>query len=330
MTRALFACLAFVASFAVAPVPAAAQQRAAPDADTRPIRLLVGFPSGSNTDQAARVLADALRERLGGRPIEVTNRPGSAGSIAAEAVARAAPDGTTLGFFSSSLAIARHVARALPFDPRTDFTPISLFATVPFVVLVSPDYPARDLRQLAETLRARPDTRCVTPGAGSFTHLTTVLLTRAMGTAPGCEAVHYSDPGQAMADLRTGRVHLYVTTAPSGLPAVREDRARALAVTSGRRLAAASEVPTTAEAGLAGFEAEAWWGLFGPRGLPEAVTGRLERAAVEAARDPAVAARLRALGAEPVGSTGAELAAKLQAEDAKWGEAARAAGISAE
>jgi tripartite-type tricarboxylate transporter receptor subunit TctC len=330
MPHALVVCIALLASLVLAPFPAAAQQQRVPDADTRPLRLLVGFPAGSNTDQAARVVSDALRERLGGRPVEVSNRPGTAGSVAAEAVARAAPDGTTLGFFSSSLVVARHVSRGLPFDPRTDFTPISLVATAPFVVLVSPDHPAQDLRGLAETLRTKPDTRCVTPGAGSFTHLTTVLLTRAMGPAAGCEAVHYSDPGQAMADLRTGRVQLYVNAVPSGLPAVREGRARALAVTSGRRLAAAPTVPTAAEAGLPAFEAEAWWALLGPRGLPESVTGPLERAAMEAARDPAVAERLRALGAEPVGSTAAELAATLQAEDAKWGEAVRAAKLAVE
>jgi tripartite-type tricarboxylate transporter receptor subunit TctC len=150
-----------------------------------------------------------------------------------------------------------------------------------------------------------------------------------MGSAAGCEAVHYSDPGQAMADLRSGRVQLYVNAVPSGLPAAREGRARALTVTSGRRLAAAPDVPTAAEAGLPGFEAEAWWALLGPRGMPEAVVAPLERAAMEAVRDPAVAERLRALGAEPVGSTTAELAATLQAEDAKWGEAARAAKLAA-
>ncbi|HYI81929.1 MAG TPA: tripartite tricarboxylate transporter substrate-binding protein, partial [Acetobacteraceae bacterium] len=223
---------------------------------------------------------------------------------------------------------ARHVARGLPFDPRTDFTPISLVATAPFVVLVGPDNPAQNLRQLGEALRSQPDTRCVTPGAGSFTHLTTVLLTRAMGV--GCEAVHYSDPGQAIADLRAGRIQLYVNTVPTGLPAVRENRARALAITAGRRLSTAPEIPTAAEAGLPGFTAEAWWGLFAPRGLPEALKVSLERAAMEAARNPAVAARLRALGAEPVGSTAAELAGTLQADDAKWGEAARAAGIASE
>jgi tripartite-type tricarboxylate transporter receptor subunit TctC len=329
MPRALFAWIALFAGLAAtAPLPTAAQ--GVQDADARPVRLLVGFPVGSNTDQAARVLAAALRERLGGRPVEISNRPGKAGSVAAEAVARAAPDGTTLGFLSSSLVIARHVAPGLPFDPRTDFTPISLFATVPFVVLVGPDHPARDLRQLTEALRARPDTRCVTPGAGSFTHLTTVLLTRALGAAAGCEAVHYSDPDHALADLQAGTVQLYVNAAPTGLSAVREGRARALAITSHRRLATAPEIPTTAEAGLAGFEAEAWWALFGPHGLPEAVAGPLERAATEAARNPAVVARLRDLGTEPVGSTGGELAATLQADDAKWGGAARAAGVAVE
>ena len=327
MRRALFAWIAALLAglAAAAPPPAAAQG----GADSRPIRLLVGFPAGSNTDQAARVLAEALRGRLGGRPVEVANRPGRAGSVAAELVARAAPDGTTLGFLSSSLAIARHVGPGLPFDPLTELTPVSLFATVPFVVLVSPHHPARDLRQLAEALRTRPDTRCVTPGAGSFTHLTTVLLTRALDAA-GCEAVHYSDPGQAMADLQAGTIQLYVNAALTGLPAVREGRARALAVTSGRRLEAAPEIPTAAEAGLPGFAIGAWWGLFGPRGLPAAVVETLEGAAVEAAHDPAVAARLRALGAEPVGSTGAELAATLRADDAKWGEAARAAGLAVE
>ena len=327
MRHAVFACLALVAGSVAAPAAAQQQQRA-PAADT--ITLMVGFPIGSNTDQAARVLSEALRERLGGRTVEITNRPGHAGSVAAEAVARAAPDGATLGFFSSSLAIARHVARGLPFDPRTDFTPISLVATAPFVVLVGPENPAQNLRQLGEALRAQPDTRCVTPGAGSFTHLTTVLLTRAMGAGVGCEAVHYSDPGQAIADLRAGRVQLYVNTVPTGLPAVREGRARALAITSGRRLSTAPEIPTAAEAGLPGFTAEAWFALFAPRGLPETLKVSLERATMEAARDPAVAARLRALGAEPVGSTAAELAATLQADDAKWGEAARAAGMASE
>ncbi|MDB5376733.1 MAG: h16 [Rubritepida sp.] len=325
MPRSFFASIGLMAGLAVTFTPPAAAQDAAAGES---VRLLVGFPVGSNTDQTARVLAEGLRSRLG-RPVEITNRPGGSGNVAAEAVARAAPDGTTLGLLSTSVAIAPHLARGLPFDPRTDFTPISLFATAPFVVLVSPSQSARDLRQLAEALRARPDTRCATPGAGTVTHLTTVLLTRALDAGAACEAVHYSDPGQALADLRAGMIQLYVNAVPTSLPATRDGRARAIAITSRQRLAAAPEIPTATEAGAPGFQADAWFGLVGPRGLSEVVASRLERAAVEAARDPEVAARLRALGAEPVGSSAAELAAMLQTEYTKWGEAARAAGLAA-
>jgi tripartite-type tricarboxylate transporter receptor subunit TctC len=130
-----------------------------------------------------------------------------------------------------------------------------------------------------------------------------------------------------MADLQASGIQLYFSAAAAALPAVRAGRARALAVASPRRIAAAPDVPAVAET-VPGFEVEAWYGLAGPRGLPADVAGRLERAAMEATRDPALAARLRGVGAEPVGSTGAEFAARLRAEDAKWGEAARAAGLA--
>lgn len=302
--------------------PATAQDTAAGN----PVRLLVGFPADSNTDQAAHVLAEALRPHLGGRSVEITNRPGRSGNAAAEAVAEAAPDGATLGLLSSSVAIARHVAKGLPFNAQTDFTPIGVFATAPFAVLVSPDHPAQDLRQLAEALRVQPDTPCVTSGAGTVLHLSTVLLMSALGTT--CEAVHYSDPVQALADLRSGTIQLYVNPVGTSLPAVRDGRARALAVTSRRRLAAAPEIPTAAEAGAPGFEAEAWFALVGPRGLPAPMATQYEQAAVSAARTPEVAARLRALGLEPVSSGAAELAVLLQTEDVKWGEAARVAGLA--
>jgi tripartite-type tricarboxylate transporter receptor subunit TctC len=324
MPRIIFAWIALLCGLApVSTLPASAQDTAV----GKPIRLLVGFPAGSNTDQAAHILAEALRFHLGGRLVEVTNRPGGSGNVAAAVVAEAAPDGTTLGLLSSSVAIARHVARSLPFNPQADFTPIGVFAIAPFAVLVSPTYPAQDLRQLAEALRARPDTRCVTPGAGTVTHLSTMLLMRALGAT--CEAVHYSDPAQALADLQSGTIQLYVNAVGTSLPAVRDGRARALAVTSREHVVAAPEIPTAAEAGAPGFEAATWFALVGPHGLAAAIATQYERAAVEAARDPEVAARLRALGLEPVSSGAAELAALLQTEDAKWGEAARAAGLAA-
>jgi tripartite-type tricarboxylate transporter receptor subunit TctC len=307
---------------AALPAPAAAQQDALP---AREIHLLVGFAPGSNTDLLARVLAEALQPRLR-RPVRVENRPGTGGGVATEAVLRAAPDGATLGFGAPSLAIAQHISRGLPYDPRADLAWISLVAATPVVLLAAPAYPARDLRALGEALRARPDTRCGTPGAGTFLHLATALLTRALGA--GCQAVHYDDLERAMADLQAGRLQLFATQLPVGLAMMREGRARALAVASRERHPLAPEVPTVAET-VPGLELVGWFSLVGPRGLPEPLAARLEGAAVEAVRDPAVAARLRALGAEPVGAGGAELAATLRATDATWGEAVRAAGPAA-
>jgi tripartite-type tricarboxylate transporter receptor subunit TctC len=310
------------AAITTTPTPAVAQDTL----PARELRLLVGFPPGSNTDLLARVLAEALQPRLR-RTVRVDNRPGAGGGVATEAVMQGAPDGGTLGFASPSLAIVGHVARTPFYDPRADLTWISIFAATPVVLLAAPDHPARDLRSLGDALRARPGaTRCGTPGAGTFLHLATVLLTRALGA--GCEAVHYLDLDRAMADLQAGRLQLYANLLPAGLPLIREGRARALAVASAERHPLVPEVPAVAET-VPGLELVGWFSLVGPRGLPEPLVARLERAATEAARDPAVAARLRALGAEPVGAGGAELAATLRATDATWGEAARAAGPAA-
>ncbi len=222
---------------------------------------------------------------------------------------------------------ARHASRGVAFDPLADFTPLGVMATAPSVVLVAPGHPARDLHGLAAALRAAPDTPCATPGEGSFNHLATALLMRGLGAA--CRPVHYVESAQGLADLAAGRVQIYVNNAPMSLVAAREGRARALAVTSRERLAAAPELPSVRET-LPGFEAVGWFALLGPRGLPADVAARLERAAAQAARDPAAARRLRVLGGEPVGSSAPELAALLRAEDAKWAGAARAAGLAAE
>jgi tripartite-type tricarboxylate transporter receptor subunit TctC len=241
----------------------------------------------------------------------------------AEAVARAAPDGSTLGLLAPSFPVARHVTRNLPFDPQADFTPISLIVTAPVLVLAAPDLPARDLRGLGEVLKAGRSS--APPWA----------------RAPSCTCRSCSDPGPrrrvpprpqsqpGRGDGRPagGRIQLYFSAAASALPAVRAGRARALAVASPGRIAATPDVPTVAET-VPGFEVEAWYGLAGPRGLPprwrRAWNGRPWRRPAT----PALAARLREVGTEPVGSTGAEFAERLRAEDAKWGEAARAAGLA--
>ena len=302
--------------------PPAAAQDVLP---SREIQLLVGFSPGSNTDLLARVLAEALHPRLR-RPVRVQNRPGTGGGVATEAVVWAEPDGGTLGFGAPSLVIAPHFARGQPYNTRTQLTWIGIVAATPVVLLAAPGFPARDLRALGAALRARPDTSCGTPGAGTFLHLATVLLMRAL--AAECRAVHYDDLERASFDLQTGRLELYATHLPIGLAMMREGRARAIAIASRERHPLAPGVPAVAET-APGFELVGLYSLVGPRGLPAAAVARLEEAVMEAVRDPAVAARLRALGAEPVGVTGAELASRLREEDAKWAEVVRTVGLAA-
>ena len=321
MPRVFLTSIALFGTLVIALVPAAAQpaQEAA-----SPIRLLVGFGPGA-PDQFARLMAEGLRERLG-CPVEVENRPGRSSATAAEEVARAAPDGTTLGFATSSFAAIRHTIRDLSIDPRTDITPVSQFAAFAPIALVSPDHPARDVRGLAEALKASPNPRCTTTDVASFTHLAGMLLVRALGAS--CGVVEHRVLAAALVELRAGRADVLFTPTAAGLQLVREGQARALAVLSRQRLTAAPEIAAAAET-LPGFEAEAWFGLVGPRGLPAPILTRLERAAIDVARDPGIMARVRALGAEPVGSTGAELAARLRYDDARLGEVARTAGVTA-
>jgi tripartite-type tricarboxylate transporter receptor subunit TctC len=293
-----------------------------------PVRLVVGFPPGGGIDLLTRVLAQEMQQRLG-RPFLVENRAGAGGNLAADLVAKAPPDGSVLGSVPAGpLVINRHIYRSMPFDPLADFTPISRFAAIPVVILAANDFQPRSVAEFAEWLRAGRPAACGTPGAGTTQHLTNMLLLRALGGLD-CTIVHYRGTGPALPDLLTGKIQLYTDTVVTGLPPVREGRARALAIASRQRSSLAPEVPTVAET-LPGFEAETWLSLVGPRGMPEALAARLEEAAIAVARDPAVIARLRELGAEAVGSTRAALAATIREQDAMWGPVARAAGVTAD
>lgn len=301
--------------------PAHAQTQGAP-----PIRLIVGFPPGGGIDLLTRVMAEGLAARLS-RTILVDNRTGAGGNLAADAVAKAAPDGNVLGAVPAGpLVINRHIYRSMPFDPLRDLTPISRFAAIPVVVLGAPGFPARDIAGLRAALRAGP-VPCGTPGAGTTQHLTIALLMRAMGAE--CTVVHYRGTGPALPDLLTGTIQIYVDTVVTGLPPTRDGRARALALASAQRSPLAPEIPVISET-VPGVVAETWLALMGPRGLPDALAASLEAAAIAVARDPAVIARLRELGAEAVGSSRVELAAAITAQDAMWGEVAREARVTAD
>lgn len=298
----------------------------APPAGAEPIRLLVGFPPGSTVDQLARTVAQGLSQRLM-RPVEVENRTGGRGGLAAETLGRATPDGNTLGIVPASLLVLdRHLARQLGHDPQAELTPISRLASIPLLVLAPPGPGPRTISELADALKARPGS-CGTSGAGTVSHLTLELLLRTLNAR--CDMLHYRGRNGAVAELISGGVQVYVESAVIALPLVREGRVRPLAVTSRARSPLLPEVPAVGET-IPGFEAESWVALMGPRGLPEVLVKRYEAAAIAAVRDPVVAGRLRALAADPVGGTRAELAATIRAQDSIWGPVARAAGVTAD
>ncbi len=291
-----------------------------------PIRMLVGLPPGTGVDRMARLLAEGLSAQLA-RPVVVENRTGARGNVAAEELSRASPDGSVLGVVSAgTLVLNRHLSRQMGYDPQADLTPISRFAAQPFLVLASPRDGPRTLGELTEILKGKTGT-CGTPGAGTTQHLVLDMLVRSWGAR--CDFVHYRGMGGAIPDLLDGSLQVYVESAVIGLPLVREGRARVVAVTSRVRSALLPDVPTVGET-VPGFEAETWIALMGPRGMAEPQLARIEAAAIAVARDVAVVHRLRAIAAEPVGGTRAELAATIRAQDSIWGPVARAAGVTAD
>jgi len=295
-----------------------------PGVGPAPIRLLIGLPPGGGVDQVSRIFAEAMSLKLS-RPFNVENRTGARGNVAAEEVARALPDGNTLGIVTATtLLLSRHLSRQMGYDPQADLTPISRFAGLPFLVLGPPGQAARTIGDLAEVLKARPST-CGTAGAGTAQHLALELLVRSMGAR--CDFVHFRGSAGAVPELLNGGIQVYVESAVIGLPLMREGRVRLLAVTSRHRSALYPETPTVAET-VPGFEAETWLALMGPRGLPELILARLEAAAIAVARDAVVVQRLRAISAEPIAGSRAELATTIRAQDSIWGPVARAAGLT--
>ena len=258
--RTLFA---LAAGLALA-TPALAEEAAR---DIRPIRWLVGLPAGRGPDLLTRLLADRLAPLLG-RAIVIENRPGAAGNLAARALARAAPDGATLGtLLAATVSINRHLYPDLGFDPARDFTPISHFASFPGVLVVHPSLPVETLDEFAAWVRAQPQPPlCATGGAGVVPHLAMAWLMREIGGR--CEFVHYRGSPAAQQDLVAGRVKVMIDGLPTSLPGLSGGQTRGVAVTSLEPSALAPELPAIASR-LPGFEALSWIAVGAPAGLPD-------------------------------------------------------------
>ena len=300
-------------------------QLAADNWPARQIRIVVPFPAGGATDIAARLIA----ERMGvswKQPVVVENRAGAGGNVGSDVVAKAPPDGYTLIMgVTGSHAINISLYSNMPYDPVRDFEPVSQVAVVPNAVVVHPSVKATTLKDFVALAKAQPGKfDYASLGSGTAAHLGMEMLKREAGIF----MVHipYRGSAPAVADLIGGQVQVMMDGLPSALPHVKAGRLRALAVTSQKRSPAAPDLPTIAESGYPDFYADAWSGLFAPRGTPKAIVDKLALEVQRILRLPEVRERFAGLGAEPVGSTPAEFAAHVRREIDKWAKVVKVSG----
>jgi tripartite-type tricarboxylate transporter receptor subunit TctC len=313
---------------AFATLPARAQ---APDAKwpERPLRFIVPFPAGATTDLVARIVAQKLAERLG-QPVVIENRPGASGNLGSEAIARAAPDGYTIGLATSTThVIATALGAKINYDPLKDFAPVSMLVDTPYALVVYPGVPAPDVASLIALAKAQPRTlNYSSVGLTSLAYLAGELFSR----MAGIELTHvpYRSASQAAVDLNEGRIQIQFGAAGASLPFVREGKLRALAVTSLKRSPALPGVPTLSEAGLAGYDATLWSAVVMPAASPPAIVGRLNRELHTVLMAPDVRDSLAAQAEDVEPSTPQELRDRIRRDIDKWRALAAAAGIRAE
>jgi tripartite-type tricarboxylate transporter receptor subunit TctC len=293
---------------------------------TKPVRMIIPFPPGGTTDITARIAAQKLSEALG-QQVVPDNRPGAAGNIGTEHVAKSAPDGYVLVTApGSTLTIHPSLYAKLGFDPLKDFAPVTILAAVPNALVVHPSLPARSVKELIALARSRPDQlNYASTGAGQSTHLSMELFK----TVAGVKIVHvpYKGSAPAVTDLLGGHVSLMFDNMPSALPHVKAGKIRALAVSTLKRSPVAPEIPTVAESGLPGFEVSVWFGVLAPAGTPREIVGRLNAILVKALHSADVRERLSTQGAEAIGNSPDEFTAQMKRDLVKWAKVVKDAKI---
>jgi len=293
------------------------------------VRIVVPFPPGGTSDILARTIGPRLSAEWG-QPVVVDNRPGAAGNIAAEHVARSPGDGYTLFITTVGIhAIHPTLYSKLPFDAIRDFTPITNLVMLPTVLTVHPSIPVRTVKELIALAKKRPgDLHYSSAGSGSQPHLTAELFK----TMAGVDLLHvpYKGAAQQLTDLVAGHVAATFATAPSAVPFIKSGQMRAIGVSSGKRASALPDVPTIAEAGVPGYEAVGWNGMVGPANLAAPVLEKVHATVVRIFKMPEVAGRMTALAADPVTTTPAEFGAYIKAEIGKWAKVVKATGAKAE
>ncbi|MEA2937107.1 MAG: hypothetical protein QOC56_611 [Alphaproteobacteria bacterium] len=292
----------------------------------RPIRLIVPFQAGSSSDTIARIVGQRLSERLG-QQIVVDNRVGASSMIGTEAVARAQPDGYTIGLANTTTHASATALSANPsYDPVKDFAPVAMIGSSPFVLLAAPKLPARNVAELIALAKAKPGTiNYASAGPASMAHLSGALFEKLADV----KLVHvpYRGTGQSVVDLMESRVELLFGTIAPSLVHVRGGKMRAFATTGGKRNAMLAEVPTMAEAGLAGYESALWTALVLPAGAPAAIIERLNREVVAVVNAPETREALDKQGVEIETGTPDALAQRIRADVVKWRDLITSAGI---
>jgi tripartite-type tricarboxylate transporter receptor subunit TctC len=314
-----------IAAGVVATTGAASAQTAFP---TKAVHLFVPYPAGGAVDILARTLGDELSKNWG-QPVIVENRPGAGGVVASQALAASPPDGYTLIVVASGHATNPFLYPKIPYDTFKDFTPICLLASSPNILLVRADSPFKTLADVLTQARTKPGSLSYgMAGNGTSTHLAGELL-KSLAKVE-IVAIPYKGGGPAMNDLLGGQIPMSFNNGPESVGQISAGTVRALGVTTAKRAPFLPEVPTIAEAGVAGYDTGVWWGLVGPAGMPANVVAQLSSDFIAALKAPAVKDRLNTLGATPIGSLPKEFDAVIHADYEKWGPIIKAAGMKLE
>jgi tripartite-type tricarboxylate transporter receptor subunit TctC len=316
-------CLASLVALAVA--LGAVQSAPAQSWPARPVRIIVPFPPGGNTDGIARIIAQRLGETFG-QQFVVENRAGASGTVAAETVARAPADGYTLFMGSpSQIAIAPAMTK-VAYDPMKDFAPISIIGTNPLVLVVHPGMPVGSVAEFVKYVREQPvKLAYAAAGVGSIVHLSTAMFLHRAGLE--MTPVTYKGGAPALADVIAGHVPVYFPNLSEALPYATSGALRLLAVSSETRVPQLPDLPTLSESGYPGFKALTWNGLMAPAGTPRDIIEQIAKDVSRAVAAPALADRIAGFGVTPVGSSPEQFAAIMTADTAFWAQAVRIAGV---
>ncbi|HEV7801751.1 MAG TPA: tripartite tricarboxylate transporter substrate binding protein [Burkholderiales bacterium] len=323
-----FAALLLFASLAVSAIShATAQPKQAAEYPSKPIRIILPLAAGGSADAIARMVGDTFANAFG-QPVVVDNRPGANGIIGMDLVAKAAPDGYTLLVASGANLTVNPALHAsnLPFDVERDLIPITHVASQTFIAHVSPAFSAKSVKELIAYAKAKPGAvNYASAGTGSTAHLMAALFESITGVK--MTHVPYKGAAQGRTAVMAREVDLMFDGLLATLPLIKAGRLRGLGVTSAKRSVVAPEIPTISEAGVPGYDADAWYGLLAPRGTPAAVTTKLSNTLGKALETPAVREKLIAQGVEPAGGTPQQFRAKVKSEMARWGKMIRDNGI---